>query len=612
MKYRAYILLCLFVLVFSTNAWADVMSDSLTTLLKDPKISSSQKLKVYDDLLMHLTRSDKKQMEEYTREAISFAKENKSVEYESSYRISYGMSLYFKGQMERTLEEYLLALRLAERIDHKKLMSRVLHEMGVFYNKNGMRDKGITSIQRSVDLARSINDTDGVARSLNSLGALYEQNGDLKKALECYRESLEKYDLLKSDLGKSYSYNNIGLIFLYQNNFSEASKNMMASLQLRLKLNDKNAVAMSYVNLAELYKAQKKYKEAIAYADSCIAYARKVNFQDVIQYTYSLIAQCYSDLGMYNKAYEYNLKHQHLKDSLFNIKKSEQIADIQTKYDTEKKEQQIKIQALEINKRNTYLIVSIAVFIVVLLIIYLMYNRYKLNQSNKLQLEIIKQQDLASRAIIDAEENERKRIAGDLHDGLGQLFSAVKMNLSGLADRITVKDEGAKILYDKTIALVDESCVELRSISHNMMPNVLLKSGLIAAVRDFVDKIDSSKLQVYLELEGLNENINSSTETVLYRVIQESVNNVIKHSGASRLDIQINNDKEGISISIEDNGKGFDAANKDKFEGIGLKNIITRIELIKGFVEWDSSPGNGTLVSIFIPYTPENSDAIPS
>jgi two-component system, NarL family, sensor kinase len=610
---KFFLLFCfLFSIAICTKATKQSVQDSLVNLLNTQSTTTERKLLLYDELLMQLTRSDKNLMEEYTQEAIAFAQKNKNKKYESSYRISYGMSLYFKGMMDRTLQEYLAALKLAEEINDKKLMSRVMHEMGVFYNKNGMRDKGIKTIEQSVEYARTINDTDGVARSLNSLGALYEQNNELDKALICYKESLEKYTLLKSDLGSSYSYSNIGLVYLYKSDFINAKQNLEASLNLRLKLNDVNAIAMSYIDLAELYKAQQNYSLAIEQANLCINYAEKVSYKDIIQYSYNLIAQCYAALKQYDKAYEYKQLHQNLKDSLFNLKKSEQIADMQTKYDTDKKEQQIKIQALEITKRNTYLVVSILIFLALLVVLYLMYNRYKLNQANKLQSEIIKQQDLASRAIIEAEENERKRIAGDLHDGIGQLFSAVKMNLSGLTDRITMQDEDTKLLYDKTIAMVDESCSEVRSISHNMMPNVLLKYGLATAIRDFISKIDSRKLKVFLELEGINVSLDSSVETVLYRVIQESVNNVIKHSNASRLDIQINKDEDGISVSIEDNGKGFDTTKAEKFEGIGLKNIITRVQLIKGFVEWDSSPDNGTLVSIFIPNTNINPNGLPS
>ena len=211
------------------------------------------------------------------------------------------------------------------------------------------------------------------------------------------------------------------------------------------------------------------------------------------------------------------------------------------------------------------------------------------------------QQELATTAIIAAEENERKRIAADLHDGVGQIMSAAKMNLSAFENELPFRDEKQKISFEKIIDLVDESCKEIRSVSHQMMPNALLKSGLASAIKEFIDKLDNRILKVNLHTEGLNERLESNVETILYRIIQECVNNVIKHSGANTLDISLIKDADGLSATIEDNGKGFDIKNKDHIEGIGLKNIYSRVSFLKGTVDFDSSPGNGTLVAIHIP-----------
>ena len=208
---------------------------------------------------------------------------------------------------------------------------------------------------------------------------------------------------------------------------------------------------------------------------------------------------------------------------------------------------------------------------------------------------------MSAKAIIEAEERERKRIAGDLHDGVGQLCSAIKMNLSGLSSQVTFKDKEAVLAYEKTLAITDEACKEVRSISHQMMPNILLKSGLTIAVRDFLDKIDARRIQVQLDTFGLNERLDSNTETVLYRVIQETVNNVIKHARGNKLYITLGKDEEGINATIEDNGIGFDVHDKDQFDGIGLKNIASRVEFLKGKVEFDSAPGRGTVVNVWIP-----------
>ena len=216
-----------------------------------------------------------------------------------------------------------------------------------------------------------------------------------------------------------------------------------------------------------------------------------------------------------------------------------------------------------------------------------------------LQREIMKQQDLATKAVLDAEERERRRIATDLHDGVGQTLSAALMNLNGLTSNIKEILASDKITLEKSLALVNESYDEVRTISHQMMPNALLKAGLSAAVREFLSKIDENQLKITLDISGFSKKLDDQLETVLYRVIQESVNNVIKHAKASKLSIQMRKDDEGIYLAIEDNGVGFNPLQKK--EGIGLQNIQSRILFIQGTVEYDSAPGKGTLVHIFIP-----------
>ena len=136
-----------------------------------------------------------------------------------------------------------------------------------------------------------------------------------------------------------------------------------------------------------------------------------------------------------------------------------------------------------------------------------------------------------------------------------------------------------------------------------MMPNALLKNNL-AAVRDFIGKLDNGTLQVHLYSEGLDQRLDANTEAVLYRIIQECVNNIIKHAGADTLDFSVIREEGGIAAAIEDNGKGFDTADKNFSDGIGLKNIGTRVEYLKGTVDFDSQPGRGTLVALHISLNP--------
>src|SRR5207253_6664015 len=135
----------------------------------------------------------------------------------------------------------------------------------------------------------------------------------------------------------------------------------------------------------------------------------------------------------------------------------------------------------------------------------------------------------------------------------------------------------------------------------NMMPNALLKSGLAKAVRDFINKLNTQSIRIELEIIGLEERLENTIETVLYRIIQENVSNIIRHSKASHVNLQLIRHENEITVMIEDNGVGFDASKINDFEGIGLKNIQSRVAYLNGTVNFDSVPGRGTTTTIEIP-----------
>jgi len=262
---------------------------------------------------------------------------------------------------------------------------------------------------------------------------------------------------------------------------------------------------------------------------------------------------------------------------------------------------QNRINQLEVSKKNNLIIIVLTSMAFILMSAYLIYRRNKLKQEQDYHQVLLMQQEKATVDIIAAEEKERKRIASDLHDGVGQLMSAAWMNLQALTSQVAGMNDEDALLIQKSLALIDESCKEVRQVSHNMMPNALLMKGLVNAVREFIGQIDHRSLNINLTAEGIDFPLPSHVETVLYRVIQESVNNVIKHAKASELDISILRSNDGIDVMIEDNGLGFDIFNLPINHGIGLENIRSRIKFLKGTVEWNSGVGKGTLVSIFIP-----------
>jgi signal transduction histidine kinase len=204
-------------------------------------------------------------------------------------------------------------------------------------------------------------------------------------------------------------------------------------------------------------------------------------------------------------------------------------------------------------------------------------------------------------AIINTEENERKRFAKDLHDGLGPLMSTVKMSLSALEERI--KDPTDSVILNNTNHLVNEAISTLRDISNNLSPHVLSNFGLSSALSAFIAKINQTKaIGIDFKSNMENQRLESEKEVVMYRAACELINNSIRHSGASRIEIELNKHEKFITLQFYDNGRGFDTASLDNEEpkGMGLSNIETRVKSVDGVFILESTPGKGTSALIKI------------
>ncbi len=507
-----------------------------------------------------------------------------------------------QGVFDKALENQFEALRLFEKEKNDFGVSYSLNNIGILNQNLGAFDKAIEYHKKSLSIKEKIKDRIGAAGSLVNIGNIYFLQKDYKQAEKTFLEAIVVCRELNNDEYLSNALNNIGKLYVASKNYDKAIASINESLQIRMKLQDSKGTVSCYNNLGDIYIDTKNFAMADSVLNRGLSIAQKaVNCLPELSNVYQSYSKLYELQGNVNKAFEYYKLFASTKDSLYTSNVTETFAQLETKYKTLQKEKQIQQQQFEITKKD-YLLIGASLFVLLAaFIIYLLYRRYKHKQQVKLQHEIMHQQELATKAVLNAEENERKRIAVDLHDSVGQTMSAAKMNLSALQNEITNLSSEQKDALDNVINLVDNSCKEVRSVSHNMMPNALLKNGLANAIREFINQIDKRVLKVDLHIEGLNEKLESNIESVLYRVIQECVNNVIKHSEANHLDISLIKDEDGLSVTIEDNGKGFDVANKSKFEGIGLKNIQSRIHFLKGTVEWQSEKNNGTLVAIHLP-----------
>jgi signal transduction histidine kinase len=198
-------------------------------------------------------------------------------------------------------------------------------------------------------------------------------------------------------------------------------------------------------------------------------------------------------------------------------------------------------------------------------------------------------------AIINTEENERKRFAKDLHDGLGPILSTVKMSISALNERI--KDPSGTVILNNTNNMVNEAINTIKEISNNLSPHVLTNFGLTSAISTFAAKINQTKtIEIDFKSNMEGRRLENDKEVVIYRAVCELINNSVLHSGASRIEIELNKHEKFITLQFYDNGRGFDtsALNKEDIKGMGLSNIETRVKTVEGVFILESTPGKGT------------------
>lgn len=245
---------------------------------------------------------------------------------------------------------------------------------------------------------------------------------------------------------------------------------------------------------------------------------------------------------------------------------------------------------------STLIMLTLVGFIIFFVLVYqrrLMRQRFEM-----LEQEAAHQKNLLS-ATIETQEIERQRIARDLHDEIGAMLSAVKMNLS-LASRKTEEPKKLSPLLSETSDMLKDSIQQVRHISHALLPPLLEKFGLVAALKSMLTKAQPEEgPQVLFKIKGEETRLQPQKELGLYRVALEFINNALKHAEAQQIRLDLGYDAEGINLEIKDDGKGFDIEGKKKeAEGLGLRNIESRIQAIGGTYTFQSAPGQGTQLLI--------------
>jgi two-component system, NarL family, sensor kinase len=517
-----------------------------------------------------------------------------------------GTISFDKNDYQKALEWYVQSAEAFEKAKDEKGLSGAYIWMGNVFN-DGLKNypKAVEYFSKSIAISKALKDTPMIGYNLNNLGQANFFQKNYTEALRFYFESKSLKERIGDKRGIGNAFNNISSIYNDQGEYAKALPYNDSSLAIRKALGDKKGISTSLANAANIYRGLKNYAASFAATQEAMTIAKEIGFQEPIIEGYNSLSLYYEATGNLKEALRYQRMYKDANDSIFNKDMSEQISTLQTQYESAKQETKIEAQQKELilkeEKQKQLLYGSLAGFLLLGLGGFAWYNNHKRKQQKQMDAVLLKEQELKNKAVIEAEDKERIRIARELHDGVGQTIGAAVMHLDLIGEVMQKQAPEKMEQYEKVKDLLNDGAKELRVVSHSMIPNALLRSGLATAVREFVNRTSSDKLKFNLDIVGLNERLPEHVETGVFRVLQELVTNILKHANATIVGITITRDEKEITLMVEDNGSGFDNKHLHDKSGIGLKNIMSRIAYLQGNVDWDSQPSKGTTVTCNVP-----------
>lgn len=545
---------------------------------------------------------------------------NAAIENKAEAHLLLAESYDEKGQIDSSAYFYYLlgAEMEAGNINDPEFAVVVFTKLSIFWIN---LDKGpelnkeyLETIQRFVEKARSaaakIKDTADGRTSIYFLkGAYYHALKKFDSARYFYTQYLgEREKIHKLSLARRIStLSNIADTYLQEEQPLKAMRYIDEVKKLGTDTSKVKYLAFfltfsDFLTAKVLYQ-QKQYSEAIKLLDKAFTELRKTgsHFRNEMVEAYQIISRSYEGLGNYRKALENEKIYFRLYDSLTQKDKIDMISRLDIRYGIAEKNKELALQKLRISEinssvqhKNNLLLIAALAAVLILAVFLLWRNKTAIRQKLQAQEinslhQSIKIESL--RASIAGEEKERVRMARELHDGVGGLLSAAKMNLELAKDGVAADDNAD---YQEGMSLLEEAGTELRHVAHNLMPEILLQEGLAGAVEAFCERMDNkSKTQIKFQSFGTQKHTGHHADLAIYRVIQELLHNIVKHANAETAIVQLNFQQDSsLSITVEDDGIGLEPASSA--DGIGLKNIQDRVKELGGKIYIESSKGKGT------------------
>jgi len=520
--------------------------------------------------------------------------------------IASAVALRMQGKLNESITHILKASVLAKEEGHSELLAESFLELGTTYTSNDDYTNALIYYNTAIAIFRSENKKQELAINLLNTGYTYYEMSLMDTALLYYNEAEPIFDSLGLTIGSAYTLGNRALVYKRQGKEDIAERDLLAAIKMLSTLGDQFGMADYHNQLGNLYLEQGRRDKSIDHLQQGLSMALDLDLKEQIRDASLALAILHGENENYAVAYTYHRQYVAFRDSIQSKETTKRMADLRTEYEVNLREKEIDILERDKELQWVYILIAIS-FMAMFIVLFLLYRQRLLTQKmvvknareshqQEVQYLLAGQEKKALESMVLGRENERKRLAGELHNHLGSLLATVKMNLNGLK----IEDKRVDTLHH----LVDRAYTDIRELSHGLNMGVSDDFGLVPALKELVGHLNhTSNLEVELQVAVEALEIDLSNEIVIYRIVQELVSNILKHAKASKVTLLLTyfEDDELLNIMVTDNGKGFNIENYGKKSGIGLSGLQEMVEKLGGELDIDSQMNKGTTVNIDFP-----------
>lgn len=623
--------------------------DSISSELKKITSDSLRAEKYYKEANYTMRRlNDLKLGRIYLDSAFFLANKKKLKKLEAQCHFTYGVLERFEGNYKKALNHLDSNMRYFK--NDSTLVSYALFQIGVIHDEMGDYEKSLKTYLEILKIFEAKKDSFAIASTLNSIAVVNGQLGQNTEAIDNFKRASIIFEKLGKQRDVSNTLKNIGEMYLIENDIQQARAYLEQSLKIaneldeihikslvmhtlgKTYLEDNPQIAYRYLTETEEILKDTKFENLKISVYRDLGHYHKLQRNDPIAIQYykkaleiakishdlagqrdlnKSLSDIYLQLNSLDKAYDYQNTYIKLKDSLLNEEKLKSLNQLQIQFETEKKEKEIIAQELKLHKQeeayqkkqtqyNYMTVISLFLLFTSILIFFGFKQRQK--RKNQEILALKRQHQIKTlEALIEGEENERVRIAKELHDGVNGDLSAIKYKLSSLLEM------NNKVIME-AITMIDNSCKQVRAISHDLVPPSLENFNLVEAAEVYCNNLNETNPSTEIVFQHMGDDIDlpKKAEINIFRIVQELVTNAIKHAKASVINVQISNRNNHIQVTVEDDGIGFNK-NEAKSNGIGLSNVQSRVDYLNASIDLISNK-NGTSYTIDIDKEKLNED----